>query len=117
VTVHSSTQSSTPYEIFVHEIGSNAVKTKGTGVSGVPLIFRVDNPKLWHPDSPDLYNITIKFGSDTVGSYTGFRTISKGVIGNVQRPLLNGKFIFPFGTLDQGTQLLRHCLLRKSPLT
>lgn len=102
MTVHSSTSSSTAYEIFVHEIGSNAVKAKGTGVSGVPLIFSVENPKLWHPDSPTLYNITIKFGSDTVGSYTGFRTISKGVIGNVQRPLLNGKFIFPFGTLDQG---------------
>jgi len=41
-------------------------------------------------------------GSDTIQSYTGFRTISKGVINGIQRPLLNGKFVFPFGTLDQG---------------
>lgn len=46
--------------------------------------------------------MTIKFGSDTIQSYTGFRTISRGVIGGVQRPLLNGEFIFPFGPLDQG---------------
>jgi hypothetical protein len=37
-----------------------------------------------------------------IQSYTGFRTVSRGVIGGVQRPLLNGKFIFPFGPLDQG---------------
>jgi hypothetical protein len=49
-----------------------------------------------------LYNITIKFGGDLIQSYTGFRTVSRGVIGGVQRPLLNGKFIFPFGPLDQG---------------
>jgi hypothetical protein len=37
-----------------------------------------------------------------VQSYTGFRTISKGDVDGVKRPLLNGKFVFPFGTLDQG---------------
>lgn len=44
----------------------------------------------------------MKLGEDTVQSYTGFRTISKGKINGVMRPLLNGKPIFPFGTLDQG---------------
>jgi beta-galactosidase/beta-glucuronidase len=41
-------------------------------------------------------------GMDVVNSYTGFRTISKGVVDGVVRPLLNGEFIFMFGTLDQG---------------
>ena len=41
-------------------------------------------------------------GDDTVKSYTGFRTISSAVVKGVQRPLLNGKFVFQFGTLDQG---------------
>lgn len=41
-------------------------------------------------------------GSDVVSSYTGFRTISKGTVDGIVRPLLNGKFIFQFGTLDQG---------------
>lgn len=39
---------------------------------------------------------------DEVESYVGFRTISRGVIDGVERPLLNGEFIFMFGTLDQG---------------
>lgn len=41
-------------------------------------------------------------GKDQVESYTGFRTISKGTVNGVVRPLLNGEFIFMFGTLDQG---------------
>lgn len=102
VTVHTSTNSTTTYSIVVHEVDSDDVKAEATGTSGSPFTFVVDSPKLWTPDSPTLYNITIKMGSDTVQSYTGFRTISRGVIGGVQRPLLNGKFVFPFGTLDQG---------------
>lgn len=35
-------------------------------------------------------------------SYVGFRTIKKGVVDGVARPLLNGEFILIFGTLDQG---------------
>lgn len=41
-------------------------------------------------------------GKDQVESYTGFRTISRGTVNGVVRPLLNGEFIFMFGTLDQG---------------
>lgn len=37
-----------------------------------------------------------------MNSYTGFRTLSTGEIDGVTRPLLNGEFIFQFGTLDQG---------------
>jgi beta-galactosidase/beta-glucuronidase len=93
---------STPYKITVHELNSTDAKETATGINGAPLTFTVDSPELWTPDSPTLYNITIKFGSDTVQSYTGFRTVSKGLVGNVQRPLLNGKLVFTFGTLDQG---------------
>lgn len=41
-------------------------------------------------------------GSDVVSSYTGFRTISRGNIDGVERPLLNSEFVFWLGTLDQG---------------
>lgn len=41
-------------------------------------------------------------GNDEIASYTGFRTISKGEVDGIVRPLLNGEFIFQFGTLDQG---------------
>ncbi|KAF1848851.1 glycoside hydrolase family 2 protein [Cucurbitaria berberidis CBS 394.84] len=102
VTVHSSTNSSSSYEITIHEQNSEDTKATATGSSGAPFTFKVDSPRLWTPTEPNLYNITIKFGSDTVQSYTGFRTISRGVINGIQRPLLNGDFIFPFGVLDQG---------------
>lgn len=41
-------------------------------------------------------------GADHVRSYTGFRTISKGTVDGIVRPLVNGQFTFMFGTLDQG---------------
>ncbi|KAI4613533.1 uncharacterized protein J4E87_009834 [Alternaria ethzedia] len=103
VTVHSSTNlTNIPYEITVHELGSTDAKATAKGTSGSAFTFNVPSPELWTPDSPTLYNITIKMASDTIQSYTGFRTVSRGTINGIQRPLLNGKFVFPFGTLDQG---------------
>lgn len=60
------------------------------------------SPKLWTPNDPYLYNITVTMGDDEVASYTGFRTLSTGMVDGVQRPLLNGEFVFLMGTLDQG---------------
>lgn len=102
VNVTSSGNGSSPVEVTVYEPGTTNVVGTGKGSSNKQFDFKVDSPKLWAPDSPTLYNITVKLGSDTVQSYTGFRTISRGEVGGVQRPLLNGKFLFQFGTLDQG---------------
>lgn len=46
--------------------------------------------------------MTVTLGEDVVSSYTAFRTVSRGEVNGIQRPLLNGEFIFQFGTLDQG---------------
>lgn len=102
VTVHSSTNGTTPYRITVHEIGSDAAKASAEGVSGSPFIFKVDAPSLWTPNTPTLYNITVQLGSDKVTSYTGFRTVSRGEVDGIQRPLLNGEFEFIWSPLDQG---------------
>lgn len=109
VTVHSSTGSSQLVLITIHEMNSEVAKKVAIGASGTPFTFNVDAPELWTPDTPNLYNITVRLGSDIIRSYTGFRSVSRGVVGGVQRPLLNGEFIFPFGTLDQGKFLyLKH---------
>ncbi|KAL1641987.1 hypothetical protein SLS61_009870 [Didymella pomorum] len=102
VTVHSSTNSSSSYEVTIHELGSDTAKATATGTSGNPFIFNVKSPDLWTPDSPTLYNITVMLGSDTISSYTGFRTISRGMIDGIERPLLNGQFEFFWSPLDQG---------------
>lgn len=102
VTVQSSGNSSSPVEITIYEPGSTDVKHHAKGSSGAPFQFTVDEPDLWSPDSPTLYNITVKMGNDTIQSYTGFRSIGRARVNDIERPLLNGKPIFIFGTLDQG---------------
>ncbi|KAF2119323.1 glycoside hydrolase superfamily [Lophiotrema nucula] len=102
VTVLNGGNSSVPVEVTVHKKDSTDVKATGKGTSGSTFQFTVDSPDLWSPDDPNLYNLTIKLGSDIVQSYTGFRTIEKGRVDGVLRFILNGEPIFPFGTLDQG---------------
>lgn len=94
--------SSSPYTVIVHELGSESAKATAKGNSGSPFVFQVEAPDLWTPNSPTLYNITVKLGSDSVSSYTGFRTISRGEVDGIQRPLLNGEFEFFWSPLDQG---------------
>ncbi|KXT04785.1 hypothetical protein AC578_9685 [Pseudocercospora eumusae] len=76
--------------------------TSGSGSAGSPFTVKLDSPKLWSPDSPALYDVTLKLGDDQVSSYTGFRTIERADVQGVQRITLNGESIFTFGTLDQG---------------
>lgn len=102
VTVHSSTGTPSPVQVVIYESGTNKIVASRNGTSDAPFQFSVQSPSLWSPDSPTLYNLTFKMGSDEIESYTGFRTISKGTVDGVVRPLLNGEFIFMFGTLDQG---------------
>lgn len=102
VTVKSSNNASEPVVVTVYEPKSTNVKATARGTTGSAFEFTVDSPSLWSPDSPTLYNLTVRLGNDTVQSYTGFRTISKGEVDGIQRPLLNGQFVFQFGTLDQG---------------
>ncbi len=67
------------------------------------IVLQIPEPKLWSPDSPTLYDLTITAGEDTVKSYVGVReaSVKKGGDGHL-RLLLNGKPLFQFGTLDQG---------------
>ncbi|KAF1988469.1 glycoside hydrolase family 2 protein [Aulographum hederae CBS 113979] len=102
VTVQTSGTAASPVEITVLERGSNVPVGSGSGTSNVAFQFAVDSPKLWSPASPNLYDVTVRVGSDTIKSYTGFRTFSKGPVDGIERPLVNGEFTFMFGTLDQG---------------
>ncbi|KFA46840.1 hypothetical protein S40293_05569 [Stachybotrys chartarum IBT 40293] len=101
VTVHSAVQQEAAVQISVIDQNGNVVGT-GSGTADAEFEFTVEDVELWSPSFPTLYNLTASLGDDEVFSYTGFRTISTGIVEGVQRPLLNGEFVFLFGTLDQG---------------
>jgi beta-galactosidase/beta-glucuronidase len=56
----------------------------------------------WTPDSPDLYQLVITAGYDTVRSYFAMRKFSSVAIGNEHYFALNNKPLFLSGVLDQG---------------
>lgn len=89
-------------EVSIIDAESGKTVASHQGLSNRAFHFTVSSPKLWSPDSPNLYNVTVTLGKEKIQSYTGFRTVSKGTVDGVVRPLLNGEFIFWFGTLDQG---------------
>ncbi len=75
---------------------------------GVETPIPIANAKLWSPDRPFLYTVEVSLvdgngrASDRVSSYFGMRKISIGVVGGFPRMLLNNKFVFQMGPLDQG---------------
>ncbi len=94
--------------VLFEVVGGRVEKTleiEGVGTytfEGDRLDISLDNPVLWTPECPKLYNIKITSGEDTVESYFALRTISAGVINGVSRLLLNGEPYIFNGLLDQG---------------
>ncbi|HEU5118885.1 MAG TPA: glycoside hydrolase family 2 TIM barrel-domain containing protein, partial [Isosphaeraceae bacterium] len=67
------------------------------------ITLKIPNPELWSPDSPNLYDLRIELADDVVQSYVGIREVGRAQDDQGHwRFTLNGKRIFPFGTLDQG---------------
>jgi len=73
-----------------------------------PLVLTLDKMRLWSPEDPFLYGLTISLDSsgkrlDEVESYFGMRkiTVTKDARG-MNRLALNGKPLFQYGFLDQG---------------
>lgn len=65
--------------------------------------IKIDNPRLWSPSNPYLYDTTLKVDKDIVHSYFAMRKISIDKDGNnIPRLMLNNEPIFMKGVLDQG---------------
>lgn len=68
----------------------------------------VPNPVLWEPGKPHLYELTVALVRknkvvDEVRSYFAMRKISRQAdVQGIQRMLVNDKFVFQYGPLDQG---------------
>ena len=61
-----------------------------------------ENPHLWSPEDPYLYDFTIEAGEDKIESYFAIRALEIKKIGKYPRLCLNGKPYFFHGLLDQG---------------
>jgi hypothetical protein len=72
------------------------------------VALNIPNAKLWAPENPFLYDLqvsVVRKGKviDEVRSYFGMRKISVQPDGKgIQRMMLNNKFVFQYGPLDQG---------------
>lgn len=87
--------------------GTQDVGSAQGPASGITVL--VPNAKLWSPDAPHLYALSIELVDaagavlDSVASYTGIRTLGKTRDQDGHwRFTLNGEPIFYWGTLDQG---------------
>ena len=65
-------------------------------------VITPQQPQLWSPESPYLYEFTVETEEDRVESYFALRSIESKVVGGLPRLLLNGKPYFLHGLLDQG---------------
>ena len=106
--VTSSPLSSLSYLAQIKDGGKVVASVRG--VTGKEMQITIDNAKLWSPQSPFLYDLSLSLFSphnsslveDSVDSYFGLRTIEIGKdSNNITRPLLNKQFIFLAGWLDQ----------------
>jgi len=93
---------------------SFTIKEKGnkvaevTGKLGEEITAKIENPQLWSPENPFLYDIEVKLKNgnkvvDEVITYTGIRKIALGKSEDgFTRILFNNKFVYQNGPLDQG---------------
>lgn len=75
---------------------------------GTEAVLKISSPRLWSPEDPFLYDLkmaVVRKGKalDETQGYFAMRKISTGKDNSgVLRMLLNNKFVFQYGPLDQG---------------
>ena len=92
---------------FITVKNGNTIVASLSGNINEEIIIPIPNQKLWSPEHPFLYDVTIslKHGEtvvDKISSYFGMRKISVEEVGGFRKMFLNNKFAFQIGPLDQG---------------
>ncbi len=94
--------------IRVTATDGKARAAEAAGPLNTPVQLRFQNPKLWFPDSPFLYDMKVALTRngktvDEVKSYCALRKSSLGKDSEgITRLMFNNKPLFQFGPLDQG---------------
>ncbi len=84
-----------------------AGKVTVAGLGEFPLLdgsvtITPENPHLWSPEDPYLYDFSVETAQDRVESYFAIRSLEIQQVGKYPRLCLNGKPYFFHGLLDQG---------------
>ena len=82
-------------KVIVHALGEFDL-TDGS------VTITPENPNLWSPENPYLYDFTVEAGEDQVASYFAIRFLEVRKVGDYPRLCLNGQPYFFHGLLDQG---------------
>jgi hypothetical protein len=92
-------------DVNVEVLDGDNVIAKGRAGQAI----KIPSPKPWSPDAPFLYGLRLNVTTDsptnrdTVTSYFGLRKIALAKDDNgINRLMLNNKFVFQIGFLDQG---------------
>lgn len=101
------TQDSTGLTVIAIAHDGDTEVANVTGKLNSGFTISIPNAKLWSPDSPFLYDLTLvmKQGDvtiDSVSSYFGMRKISRKTVNGATKLYLNNQFVFQMGPLDQG---------------
>ena len=96
------------YKVIIEVFFQNSMIAFGEAMPDKLLDLTIENPKLWSPKNPNLYDLNIKLVNpdgktiDNVKSYFGMRKISLANHNGAKYLFLNNKPLFHYGTLDQG---------------
>ena len=90
-----STEPAVDGTVTVAELGSFPL-------AGGKVTITPENPRLWSPEDPYLYEFTLEAGEDKLESYFAVRSLEVKKVGKYPRLCLNGKPYFFHGLLDQG---------------
>ena len=96
------------YEVAMEIFFDGKKIASGSTQPNTPLNLKIENPQLWSPDHPHLYDVKMNLINpsgvviDQVDSFFGMRKISLGNHKGVKYLFLNNQPLFHYGTLDQG---------------
>jgi len=82
--------------------GEVTVEGKTYPLAAGKAVIEPENPHLWTPEDPYLYDFTVIAGEDRVESYFALRTLEIREVKGLSRLCLNGTPYFFHGLLDQG---------------
>ena len=94
--------------VHVSVTDGGRIVAQGQGAPGRPIQLPITHAHLWSPEHPFLYDLRVELKRagktvDAVTSYFGMRKIALGKDAHgITRPMLNGRFVFQIGPLDQG---------------